>query len=110
MSSPKMSSSKRKRRIAIAACVAAAYAVGTIVAWSQGYSFGLNVVARCRQGHLFTTVWIPGASVKAIRLGLFRVQWCPVGRHVALVHLVKDADLTESERAFADAHHDVRVP
>jgi hypothetical protein len=110
MSSPKMSSPKRKRRIAIAACVAAAYAVGTIVARSQGYSFGLNVVARCRQGHLFTTVWIPGASVKAVRLGLWRVQWCPVGRHVALVHLVKDADLSESERAFAAAHHDARVP
>jgi len=55
-------------------------------------------------------VWIPGASVKAVRLGLWRVQWCPVGRHVALVHLVKDADLTESERGFAAAHHDVRVP
>jgi hypothetical protein len=110
MSSPEMSPSKRKRRIAIAACVAAAYAVGTIVAISQGYSFGLNVVARCRQGHLFSTMWIPGASVKAIRLGLWRVQWCPVGRHVALVHLVKDADLTESERALAAAHHDVRVP
>src|SRR5215471_5388914 len=62
MSSPKVPSSKRKRRIAIAACVAAAYAVGTIVATRQGYSFGLNVVARCRQGHLFTTMWIPGAS------------------------------------------------
>jgi hypothetical protein len=110
MSSPKMSSSKRKRRIAIAACVAGAYAVGTIAVWSQGYSFGLNVVARCRQGHLFTTVWIPGASVKALRLGLWRVQWCPVGRHVALVHLVKDADLTEPQRELAAAHHDVRVP
>jgi hypothetical protein len=110
MSSPKMSSSKRKRRIAIAACVAAGYTVGAVVATRQGYSFGLNVVARCRQGHLFTTVWIPGASVKAVRLGLWRVQWCPVGRHVALVHLVKDADLTESQREFAAAHHDVRVP
>jgi F0F1-type ATP synthase membrane subunit c/vacuolar-type H+-ATPase subunit K len=110
MSSPTMSSSKRKRRIAIAACVAAAYAVGAVVAIGQGYSFGLNVVARCRQDHLFTTVWIPGASVKAVRLGLWRVQWCPAGRHVALVHLVKDADLSESERAFAAAHRDVRVP
>ena len=110
MSSPKASSSKRKRRIAIAACVAAAYAVGTIVATRQGYSFGLNIVARCRQGHLFTTVWIPSASVKAVRLGLWRVQWCPVGRHVALVHLVKNADLTESQRASAAAHPDVRVP
>ena len=109
MSSPEMSSSKRKRRIAIAACVAAAYAVGTIVARSQGYSFGLNVVARCRQGHLFSTMWIPGASVKAIRLGLWRVQWCPVGRHVTLVSLVKNADLTEEEREFAEEHHDIPI-
>src|SRR5215467_15529351 len=105
-----MPSSKRKRRLAITAGIVAAYAVGTVVALGQGYSFGWNVPVRCRQGHLFSTTWIPGASVKAIRLGLWRVQWCPVGRHVALVHLVKDADLTESERGFAAAHHDVRVP
>jgi hypothetical protein len=46
-----MSSSKRKRRLAITAGVIAAYAVGTWVARSQGYSFGRNVVVRCRQGH-----------------------------------------------------------
>ena len=105
-----MRSSKRKRRLAITAGIVAAYAVGTVVALSQGYSFGWNVPVRCRQGHLFTTTWIPGASVKSLRLGLWRVQWCPVGRHVALVHLVKGADLTESQREFAAAHHDVRVP
>ena len=105
-----MSSPKRKRRIAIAACVAAAYAVGTIVATRQGYSFGLNVVARCRQGHLFTTVWIPGVSVKALRLTFWRVQWCPVGRHVTVVVPVREADLTDTEREFAAGHHDVPVP
>jgi hypothetical protein len=105
-----MSSSKRKRRLAITAGVLVAYAVGTWVARSQGYSFGRNVVVRCRQGHLFTTVWIPGASVKALRLGWWRVQWCPVGRHVTLVTPVKDADLTDTEREFAAEHHDVRVP
>ncbi len=105
-----MSSSKRKRQLAITACVLIAYAVGTWVARSQGYSFGRNVVVRCRQGHVFTTVWIPGASLKAIRLGLWRVQWCPVGRHVSLVTPIKDADLTETEREFAAEHHDVRVP
>jgi hypothetical protein len=105
-----MASSKRKRGLVITACVVAAYAVGTVIARSQGYSFGRNVVVRCRQGHLFTTVWIPGASLKAVRLGLWRVQWCPVGRHVTLVTLVKDADLTETEREFAAEHHDVPVP
>src|SRR5215472_2152279 len=105
-----MRSSKRKRRLAITAGIVAAYAVGTVVALSQGYSFGWNVPVRCRQGHLFTTTWIPGASVKSLRLGLWRVQWCPVGRHVDLVRLVKDADLTEGERILAAAHHDIPVP
>jgi hypothetical protein len=105
-----MSSSKRKRQLVITAGVIAAYAVGTWLARSQGYSFGRNVVVRCRQGHLFTTVWIPGASLKAVRLGFWRVQWCPVGRHVTLVNPVKDADLTDAEREFAAGHHDLKVP
>lgn len=105
-----MPASKRKRRVAITAGIVAAYAVGTVVARSQGYSFGWKVPVRCRQGHLFTTTWIPGASVKSLRLGLWRVQWCPVGRHVDLVRLVKDADLSPAEREFAAGHHDVPVP
>lgn len=105
-----MPSSKRKRSRAVAAGVIAAYAVGTIIAWRQGYSFGRNVPVRCRRGHLFTTTWIPGASVKALRLGFWRVQWCPVGRHIDFVRLVKDTDLSPAEREFAAAHHDVPVP
>ncbi len=103
-------SSQRKRRLAIAGVVIAGYAVATVIAVRRGYTFGRNVPVRCRDGHLFTTVWIPGASLKALRLGPWRVQWCPVGRHVTLVTLVKDADLTEDEREFAAAHHDTPVP
>ncbi len=103
-------SSKRKRQLAITAGVFIAYGIGTILARRQGYSFGRDVPVRCRQGHVFTTVWIPGASLKAVRLGFWRVQWCPVGRHVTLVRLLKDADLTEPEREFAAGHHDVPVP
>jgi len=105
-----MTSAKRKRRLAISAGVVVAYIAGTIIATRQGYSFGKNAVVRCRRGHLFTTVWIPGASVKALRLGFWRIQWCPVGRHVDLVRPVKNADLTEAERSFATSHHDVPVP
>jgi hypothetical protein len=90
--------------------IVAGYLVGTVIAIRQGYTFGRNVTVRCRRGHLFTTVWIPGASVKSLRLGYWRVQWCPVGRHVDVVRLVKDADLTEGERALAAAHHDIPVP
>jgi hypothetical protein len=105
-----MSSAKRKRRLAIFAGFAACWTVGTAIATRQGYRFGWNVAVRCRRGHLFSTVWIPGASVKALRLGYWRVQWCPVGRHVDLVRLVREADLTEAERSFAAAHHDFPVP
>ena len=105
-----MTSAKRKRRLAIFAGIAAGYVAGTIIATRQGYTFGRDVAVRCRRGHLFTTVWIPGVSVKALRLGYWRVQWCPVGRHVDLVRLVRDADLSDAERSFAAAHHDVLLP
>src|ERR1700749_4846386 len=105
-----MASAKGKRRLAVFAVIAAAYAAARVLASRQGYSFGKNTVVRCRQQHLFTTVWIPGASVKSLRLGFWRLQWCPVGRHVDIVRPVKGADLTEADRAFAAAHHDVLVP
>jgi hypothetical protein len=105
-----MSTSKRSRRLGITTAVVACYVAGTIVAVRRGYSFGRNTVVRCRQGHLFTTTWIPGGSLKAVRLGPWRVQWCPIGRHVDLVHPVRNADLTDAEREFAISHHDVMVP
>jgi hypothetical protein len=69
-----------------------------------------DVVVRCRSGHLFTTVWIPGASFKAIRLGLVRFQYCPVGRHWTLVTPVDKSQLSDVERRAAEANHDARVP
>jgi hypothetical protein len=105
-----MASSKRKRGLAITGVIVAGYVAGTIVAVRRGYSFGRSVPVRCRQGHLFTTTWIPGASLKALRLGLWRVQWCPVGRHFDLVRLVKEADLSPAELEFAAEHHDIPVP
>jgi len=105
-----MASAQRKRRLAVLAAIAAGYAAGTVIATRQGYSFGRNTVVKCRQGHLFSTVWIPGASVKSLRLGFWRYQWCPVGRHLDLVRPVKAAELTEAGRSFALAHHDIPVP
>lgn len=105
-----MASAKRKRNLVVLAVVLTGYAVGTVIAVRQGYSFGKNAIVKCRRGHFFSTTFIPGGSLKAIRLGLWRVQWCPVGRHVDLVRLVKDAELSEAQREFALAHHDVPVP
>src|SRR6266700_6359881 len=100
-----MSTSWRKHGRVVAAVVIAGYVAGSIVATRAGYQLGRNAIVRCRQGHLFTTIWIPGGSLKAIRLGLWRIQWCPVGRHVDLVRLVKESDLTGSERELAASHH-----
>lgn len=44
-----------------------------------------DVVVQCRDGHVFTTDWIPGVSFKAIRLGRDRYQYCPVGDHWTFV-------------------------
>jgi hypothetical protein len=75
----------------------------------RGYRPG-NVVVRCRDGHLFTTLWIPGVSLKAVRLGPWRVQRCPVGRHWSLVTPVSRAALTSGEASAADSVHDIRIP
>jgi hypothetical protein len=87
-----------------------AFVVGTVVARRLGYKVGGNTVVRCRDGHLFTTIWVPGVSLKAIRLGWFRFQRCPVGAHWTLVSPVKDSDLTDEERRAAEQRHDVRIP
>jgi hypothetical protein len=65
---------------------------------------------RCSAGHLFTTIWVPLASLKAVRLGpRRRFQHCPVGHHWAMVQLVDVSTLTDEQRAAAAAVHDARV-
>lgn len=98
----------RRRRVLIV--FVAADVVATAVMRALGYRIGLAAVVRCRQGHLFTTIWIPGASLKSLRLGWWRFQRCPVGRHWTLVTPVKEADLTEEERRVAAEHKDIRIP
>jgi hypothetical protein len=72
--------------------------------------FAGAVVVRCRRGHLFTTTWIPGVSVKSVRLGWWRLQWCPVGRHLSVVVPARASDLSEGERRAAAATRDTRIP
>lgn len=82
-----------------------------LIARKRGYSgIGGNTIVRCTTGHLFTTIWVPGGSLKAIRLGWKRFQYCPVGRHWAMVTPVKDGTLSREELAFAKEHHDLRIP
>jgi hypothetical protein len=98
---------RRRRTFVIAVLI---LVVGTVVARQLGYEIGTNTFVRCRRGHLFTTVWIPGVSVKAVRLGWARYQYCPVGGHWGLVTPVKGSGLTDDERRLALESHDLRVP
>ena len=87
MKRQKSSALRRK----VAAVTVVFYVVATIVARRRGYSgLGGRTLVRCRSGHLFRTIWVPGVSIKSIRLGWYRVQFCPVGRHWTLVSPVKD--------------------
>ncbi len=99
-----------KGRLRPVVIVVSVLAVGTVLARLLGYKVGGNTVVKCRRGHLFTTLWIPGVKLKAIDLAIARIQHCPVGHHWTLVVPVRDADLTDEERQFAAEHHDVRIP
>lgn len=104
---PSTSGSRARRGLAIAA---AAAGLETLVFKLRGYRLGRNVIVRCRQGHLFTTIWLPGASLKSVRLGWWRLQRCPVGKHWSIVTPVRESDLTEDEKRSAAEHRDVRIP
>jgi hypothetical protein len=98
---------KRSRRRLL---VAAAVLVEPVALRLRGLRGGRRVIVRCRAGHLFTTVWIPNVSFKALRLGAWRFQRCPVGRHWTLVTPVRPSDLTAEERRLAAERLDTRVP
>jgi hypothetical protein len=90
--------------------VVGAVAAITLVARRRGYMLGTHTVVRCRQGHLFSTIWIPGLKLKALDLGVARLQRCPVGEHWSLVVPVREADLSDEERKLARSRRDVRLP
>lgn len=99
-----------RRPLKVLLLVVAVAGGGMLIARLLGYRLGPRTIVRCRQGHLFTTVWIPGVKLKALDLVVARVQRCPVGQHWTLVTPVKESDLTDEERATALAHHDTFVP
>ena len=82
----------------------------TLVSRRLGGNLVANTIVRCRKGHLFTTIWIPGVKLKELDLIVARIQRCPVGKHWSLVVPVKEANLTDEERQLAREHHDIRVP
>lgn len=99
----------KKKKVALA-LAAASFAAELAVLLRRSGSIGGDVIVRCRSGHLFTTLWVPGASVKALRLAWWRFQWCPVGRHWTLVSPAQRDDLGDEEREAALRVHDLRLP
>jgi hypothetical protein len=81
-----------------------------VLARRRGRVLAADTVVRCKDGHLFTTFWIPGASFKSLRLGWWRLQRCPVGAHWTVVTPAQVSDLTDAEKRSAAEHHDIRVP
>ncbi len=70
-----------------------------------------DIPVRCSAGHLFTTIWIPFGSLKAVRLGSTRYQYCPVGRHwAAVAPLGRDGPPAAGELTRAAMVHDARIP
>jgi hypothetical protein len=90
--------------------IAASVLPEVVVLRRRGYGPAGNVVVRCRAGHLYTTIWIPGVSLKSVRLAWWRFQRCPVGNHWSLATPVRQSELSEDERRVASEAKDFRVP
>jgi hypothetical protein len=101
--------SAQRKRFALT-FAAAGVLLETIAITRLGYPVAGNVVVRCRRGHVFTTIWAPGASIKSARLGPWRVQRCPTGGHWSLVTPVRRSDLSRKQLRVADQTRDIRVP
>ena len=98
---------RRPRRVALAALLAVV--VEATATWLRSGKVGGQLIVRCRQGHLFSTIWLPAASVKSLRLGAWRVQRCPFG-HWSLVTPVRASELSSRQLARARRQKDIRVP
>jgi hypothetical protein len=97
--------------IVLLALVAITVVVVNVRVRREGYSIPGKTVVRCSKGHLFRTTWIEGGSLKAVRLGPHtRFQYCPVGKHWATIHPVKDAELTDEERRLVASGQNGTAP
>jgi hypothetical protein len=99
-----------RRKVILAATIGLLCAETAVVARRRGRLLAASTVVRCRRGHLFTTLWIPGVSLKSVRLGWWRLQRCPVETHWSLVTPVTVSELTEDERVLAGQRRDGRLP
>ncbi len=105
---PSAGGSRSRRRVALLS--ASLVVLEMASTWIRARQPGGNLVVRCSEGHLFTTIWIPAASMKSLRLGWWRLQRCPVGRHWTVVTPVNKAKLTARQRRRATHTHDLPIP
>jgi len=54
---------------------------------------GIEITVRCRAGHVFRTSWPSFVAAKAARMGGWRLQYCPIGRHWTFVRPTDPRDL-----------------
>ncbi|KAH8884905.1 hypothetical protein GQ53DRAFT_829290 [Thozetella sp. PMI_491] len=66
-------------------------------------------IVRCSEGHLYTTIWVPMVSLKALRFGQQRFQHCPVGHHWAMAERVDETQLSAEELRNAQQRRDARI-
>jgi hypothetical protein len=65
-----------------------AIVVVALVQWlARGIRTGdrFQVLARCADGHVFRTMWLPLFLLPVPRVGLVAFRYCPVGRHWSVV-------------------------
>ena len=96
---------RSRRSVGIVSIVVEAFGL-----WLRSGRVGGHVVVRCRRGHLYTTIWVPGVSLKSARLGWWRLQFCPVGKHVSIVSPVRKSDLSARQRRVARRRSDLPLP
>lgn len=91
-------------------------AIAGLIVWQAaaarraGYRLGPETIVRCRDGHLYTTIWIPGGSFKAVRFGMLRFQRCPVDGRWTFATPVREQDLSEQDRQLAAQYRDSGIP
>ena len=69
-----------------------------------------RTIVRCDSGALYSTIWIPMASFKAVRLGTSRLQRCPVHHRWERARPVDPEGLSAEERAAAQDVRDIGIP
>ncbi len=67
-------------------------------------------IVRCDSGALYSTIWVPMASLKAVRLGNTRLQRCPVHHRWERARLVDPSSLSADERRAAESVQDIGIP